>query len=61
MTTKGQAYPTRVGCRFQGKQGQIVLDQLRTVDKRRLVRRLGRISPSTQRSVLTSLAEVFAE
>lgn len=61
MTTKGAAYPTRVVCRFEGKQGQIVLDQLRTVDKRRLVKRLGRVSSATQRQVLRVLAEMFAE
>ncbi len=61
MTTKARAYPTRISCRFQRKQGQIVLDQLRTVDKARLVRRLGRVSASTQKAVLTVLAEMFAE
>ena len=60
MTTKGRSYPTRIPCRFQGKQGQIVLDQLRTVDKVRLVKRLGRISPSVQRTLLAALAEMFA-
>ena len=61
MTTKGRSYPTRIACRFQGKQGQIVLDQLRTVDKVRLVKRLGRICPSVQRALLAALAEMFAE
>jgi len=61
MTTKGRAYPTRVACTFQGKDGQIVLDQIRTVDKSRLVQRLGRISKSAQKDVLTTLAEMFAE
>lgn len=61
MTTKGTRYPTRIACRFQGKEGQIVLDQIRTIDRSRLVRRLGRISPSTQREVLNALAEMFAE
>lgn len=61
MTTKGRSYPTRVNCCFQGKDGQIVLDQIRTVDKSRLVKRLGRIRPSTQKSVLVILAELFAE
>jgi mRNA interferase MazF len=61
MTTKGRSYPTRVPCRFQGKQGQIVLDQLRTVDKVRLVKRLGRISPAVSNAVLATLAEMFAE
>jgi mRNA interferase MazF len=60
MTSKGRDYPTRVRCRFQGKSGQIVLDQLCTVDKVQLVRRLGRISPSVQGAVLTRLAEMFA-
>ena len=61
MTTKGRPYPTRVTCQFQGKEGQIVLDQIRTVDKSRLVRKLGRVSKSTQRDVLQILAETFAE
>jgi mRNA interferase MazF len=61
MTTSGRDYPTRVACRFQGKRGQVVLDQLRTVDKVRLVKRLGPISPAVQRQVLAALAEMFAE
>jgi mRNA interferase MazF len=60
MTTKGFAYPTRVSCRFQGKQGQVVLDQIRTVDKTRLVRRLGKIEKKTQADVLSVLNEMFA-
>ena len=61
MTTKGQPYPTRIACQFQGKDGQIVLDQIRTVDKTRLVRRLGQISTNEQKAVLDTLAELFAE
>lgn len=61
MTTKGRDYPTRIPCTFQGKEGQIVLDQLRTVDKARLVKRLGRIGPSVQKRVTATLAEMFAE
>ena len=61
MTTQGRPYPTRVSCRFQGKEGQIVLDQVRTVDKARLIRRLGRVSAPTQKAVLAVLAEMFAE
>ncbi|MCG2769985.1 MAG: type II toxin-antitoxin system PemK/MazF family toxin [Anaerolineae bacterium] len=61
MTTKGRLYPTRVACKFQGKEGQVVLDQLRTIDKSRLVRKLGRVSRSVQREVLQRLAEMFAE
>jgi len=61
MTTKGRDYPTRVNLQFQGKEGQIVLDQIRTVDKSRLVRKLGDISQVTQQKVLAVLAELFAE
>src|SRR3970040_487028 len=51
MSTKGAAYPTRVPCKFQGKQGQVVLDQVRTVDKTRLIRRLGKVGPAVQQNV----------
>lgn len=61
MTARGRPYPTRVPCRFQRKQGQIVLDQLRTIDKARVVRRLGRIDAATQAVVLNGLAAMFAE
>lgn len=61
MTTKGQSYPTRIPCEFQGKEGQIVLDQIRTVDKTRLVRRLGRLDATTQSQVLAALREMFEE
>ena len=61
MTTQGRSYPSRVPCRFQGKDGWVVLDQLRTVDKARLVRRLGRLGAPARRAVLATLAEMFAE
>jgi mRNA interferase MazF len=60
MTTRGRLYPSRVTCRFQNKEGQVVLDQVRAVDKRRLLKRLGRIAPGTQRAVLQVLAAMFA-
>lgn len=60
MTTKGAAYPTRVACKFQGRQGQIALDQIRTVDKARLTKKLGRIDARTRADVLSVLAEMFA-
>ena len=60
MTTRGRPYPSRVPCVFQGRRGQTVLDQLRTVDQSRLVRRLGRIDPVTRQAVLDTLAEIFA-
>ena len=59
MTTKGRPYPSRVSCTFQGKRGQVVLDQIRTVDKTRLVRRLGAISSGVQGKVLDALQEIF--
>ena len=60
MTTRGRDYPTRLSCTFQGRQGQIVLDQIRTVDKTRLMRKLGRITPPTQKAVLAILQSMFA-
>ena len=60
MTTKGRDYPTRVACEFQGKQGQIVLDQIRTVDKSRLLQKLGEIDREIQTDVLAVLSEIFA-
>ena len=60
MTTKGRDYPTRVCCEFQGKHGQIVLDQMRTVDNSRLVHKLGEIAKQTQSEVLVVLSEMFA-
>ena len=59
MTTGGRSYPTRVPCRFKGKRGQIVLDQLRPVDKSRLLKRLGRIDIKTANRVLAILNEMF--
>ena len=59
MTTKGRDYPTRVPCTFQGVDGQIVLDQIRTVDKTRLAKKLGRISPAASDRVLNVLIEMF--
>jgi mRNA interferase MazF len=60
MTTGGQVYPTRVACRFGAKKGRVVLDQIRTVDKTRLSRRLGTIDAGTQPRILEILQEMFA-
>ena len=60
MTTQGKLYPTRIPCSFQGKDGHIVLDQLRTIDKTRLVKMLGRIGDVEQAAVLHGLSELFA-
>jgi len=61
MTSRGKDYPTRVACRFQGKDGQVVLDQICTIDQARLIKRLGRISTATQAAVFAVLADLFAE
>lgn len=61
MSTHGGHYPTRVPCAFEEKQGQVILDQIRTVDKARLVRRLGRLDAPTQQAVLRVLAALFTE
>ena len=60
MTTKGKAYPTRILCRFRGKSGYIVLDQIRTVDKVRLVKKVGHLESQTQARVLMVLGEMFS-
>jgi mRNA interferase MazF len=60
MTSAVHPYPFRVPCRFAGKAGQVVLDQLRTVDHERLVRHLGKLSPVTFGQVLAVLQEMFA-
>ena len=61
MTTGGQSYPFRVACRFQKRDGFVVLDQLRTVDTERLVRKLGRLSFTALSVALGILQEMFAE
>ena len=60
LTTGGKEYPTRVPCTFRRKKGQIVLDQIRTIDKARLVKKLGSIDPGTQLEVITVLQQMFA-
>lgn len=60
MTTTGRAYPWRVPCRFRRRSGFVALDQLRTVDAERLVRRLGHLAPQSITTVLRRLQEMFA-
>ena len=60
MTTQGRTYPTRVACRFKGKAGRVVLDQLRTVDSQHLIKKLGTLGSEAQSDVLRVLAEMFA-
>lgn len=60
MTSASKNYPTRISLEFLGKQGFIVLDQIRTVDKIRLVKKLGTLETETQTEVLEKLQEMFA-
>ena len=60
MTTKGKLYPSHVPIKFQDKTGKIVLDQIRTIDKIRLIQKLGQINKTTQQKVLSTLNEIFA-
>jgi mRNA interferase MazF len=60
LTTGSHPYPFRVACRFKGRRGHIVLDQLRTVDQDRLARQLGTIARTTLERALTTLQEMFA-
>ena len=59
LTSAGRAYPFRIACSFQGKSGFAVLDRIRTVDRERLLRRLGALSLSEFASVLRVLREMF--
>jgi len=60
MTTGGHPYPWRISCRFRNRAGFVVLDQVRTVDRQRLLKRVGRLSPGTMAVVLAALQEMFA-
>ena len=60
MTTKGRVYQSRVPCRFAGKDGLVVLDQLRAVDRQRLIKKLGKLDRKTSAQVLDVLQEMFA-
>ena len=59
MTTKGFGFPCRIKCRFKGKNGLILLDQIRAVDKSRLVKKLGTISAKTELELCSCLQEMF--
>jgi mRNA interferase MazF len=61
LTSQGRLYPTRVRCLFDGKEGLIVLDQIRTVDVTRLVKKVGRLESATMTSILAALGQIFAE
>jgi mRNA interferase MazF len=61
LTSKIRNYPTRISCKIEGKDGQIVLDQIRTVDKQRLIKKITTLNILTQKKVLNILREMFAE
>ncbi len=60
MTTKGFDFPCRIKCNFKGKNGLVLLDQIRAVDKSRLVKKLGSIDDETQIELCNALQELFA-
>ena len=60
MTTKGFDFPCRVACHFKDKSGLILLDQIRAVDKSRLIKKLGTIDKNIQPHICETLQELFA-
>ncbi len=60
ITSKLRKYPTRIGCKIEGKQGQIVLDQIRTVDKIRLIKKVDKLNKKIEEYVIKILAEMFS-
>ena len=60
MTSSGKNYPTRVSCTFRKKKGQIVLDQIRTIDKKRFIKKLGTIDSKAQLDTISILQRLFA-
>ncbi len=61
LTSRLRNYPTRVPCKVEGKQGQVVLDQIRTVDKSRLIKKITTISKPVQNKITSKLLEMFSE
>ncbi len=60
LTTGARSRPTRIACRFRGRSGHVVVDQIRTIDRERMTRHLGRLAPATLRRTLEVLQEMFA-
>jgi mRNA interferase MazF len=60
MSTKGFEFPCRIACKFKGKKGLILLDQIRAVDKPRLIKKVGTINGKTQLELCSCLQELFA-
>jgi mRNA interferase MazF len=61
LTSTSKPWPTRVPCNFDGRSGHVALDQIRTIDKSRIVRILGRMDPASSQAVLDVLQEIFAD
>lgn len=61
MTTKTHSYPTRIPIKFQKKKGWVVLDQIRTVDKQRLIKKVGRLNDNEIHQIKASLHEMFVD
>ncbi|MGA1643989.1 MAG: type II toxin-antitoxin system PemK/MazF family toxin [bacterium] len=61
MTSQGFKFPSRISCEFDGKQALILLDQMRAVDKNRLLEKMGILEASVQKKVISCLLELFAE
>lgn len=59
--TQGRAYSFRVATQVQGKKGVAAVDQIRTVDKQRLVKRLSKISSKASAAILQTISEMFAD
>lgn len=60
MITAGREYPTRIKCEFKEKKGHVVVDQIRTIDKKRLIKKLGSLDSETQSKVISVLQRLFA-
>ncbi len=60
MTSRGRPFPTHVACRFKGRNGQILVEQIRSMDRRRFIKRLGALDAKAGEAVLEVLAEMFA-
>lgn len=60
MTSKGFPFPTRIPCAFQGKKGLVLLDQMRAVDKSRLIQKVGVITQKVQLGIISCLQELFS-
>ncbi len=61
LTSTKRNYPTRINCKVQGKAGQIVLDQIRTVDKKRLIKKIDTLNKNTRIKLHKVLSEMFAQ